>query len=72
MIQKFNDFKINEENILTEIKNMSDEDVELMLNENKKIFESIYYDLQYLKNGVQKLNDRVDKVNDILIRNNLK
>jgi len=72
MIQEFNDFKINEENILTEIKNMSDEDVELMLNENKKIFESIYYDLQYLKNGVQKLNDRVDKVNDILIRNNLK
>ena len=57
---------------MTEIKNMSDEDVELMLNENKKIFESIYYDLQYLKNGVQKLNDRVDKVNDILIRNNLK
>ena len=50
-----------DESILNEIRNMSDEEFDLMINENKKVFESIYYDLKYLKNKVEKLDQKLDE-----------
>ncbi|NPV13237.1 MAG: hypothetical protein HPY57_15870 [Ignavibacteria bacterium] len=66
-IKKFENY-----NLLEEINNMSDEDCEKMVNENKKAFEAIYYDLQYLKTKLQQHDEQFKQIKDILKRNNLK
>jgi len=58
-IKKFEDY-----DLLTEIKNMTDEECEEILNENKKVFESIYYDLKFLKMKLERHDENFVKINE--------
>lgn len=70
------DKSTNLEELLLEIKNMSESDVNEMLNENKLSLEKIAYELIEQKKNISKLNDNMsylyELVKKIIKENNLK
>ncbi len=78
--------KIDLDLLLTEIKNMSEEDVDEMINENKLSLEKIGIELTYQRTKIEKIllkmeqydenfkqiNENFKHINGILNRNNLK
>lgn len=72
---KYN-FKIMNVELLNEIKSMSEEEVNEMLNENKLSLEKIAIELTHQRGLIEKLNNNVifinDKLDNVIKINNLK